>query len=320
MESPSTDDRNTTDTRRSAAQGPKILRVRNEVALIIVALSLSGAMVVVPRPTYPQILPLPSIDRDRIPSREREEIHRAISVRDGSLDKETRAIGEMFRRIGLVLSTRRSLQGQELASFQKEVTRLLAREASEDTLSGTEALLRLRALQGQLFLDSVRLWLERGEENADLQELGGPFISIAKQAWVEEGKMVLDEDELRLLFRVHWGKLTGLHGAAAFGPSLEELRRYYLTNLQHPAGPPGDLMTQTMNQIGLVRALGKVDSTYPAELAEGILQLRLGESRPALENLRAHLEQHPNGPWTHLARNHLILARRQAREVDRAGP
>ncbi len=320
MESPSTDDRNAKKTSPRARGSSKILRLRNEVALTVVALSLSGAMVVVPRPTYPQILPLPSVDASRASSREREEILLAISVRDGSLDKETRAIGELFRRVGRPPENESRIAGQSLDSLRREVARLRHREASEGILSGTDALLRLRALQGQLFLDAVRHWLDTGKPSSDLQELGGPFVRIASESWLRDGELVLGEDELRLFFRVHWGKVTGLHGAHPFGPSLEEQRRYYASNLEHPAGAPTDLMTRTANQLGFVRALGKVDSDYPVLLSEGILQLRLGQPESAQRSLRAHLDRHPDGPWTHLARNHLILAARQTDAIAQAGP
>lgn len=321
MESPSVEHKSAQKSAERTPTWRKILHLRNEVALVLVALSVSGAMVVIPRPTYPQVLPLPSVDTAQIHSREREEIRRALSVADGSLDKETRAIGEQFRRLGRTLATENAVTGPRLDALHKDARTLLARKASPLAPSGQDALLSLRALQGQLFLDSVAAFEATGELNDDLQELGGPFHTIAREAWLKDGKMLLTHDELRLLFRVHWGKLTGLYEVEAFGPSLEELRRYYFTNLVHPPGASGDLMTQAANQIRFVRALGKVDSSYPASLAEGILQLRLGQPVLALENLQAHLVEHPDGEWTHLARNHLILASRQTDALAaEAGP
>lgn len=325
MESPSTHHKSALQSAAGPPMEPKIrdrkkMRARNEVVLILVALSISGAMVVVPRPTYPQVLPLPTSERTQIHSREQEEIKRALSVASGSLDKETRAIGEQFRRLGQTLAVHNSFNGPELDALRRDAQRLLLRKAEGATPSGAEALLNLRALQGQLFLDAIQLWQHSGKINDDLRELGGPFHKIAQESWIQEGKLVLNQDELRLFFRMHWGKLTGLYGAEGFGPSLPELRRYYLSNLEHPPGAPSDLVTRTVNQIGFVRALGKVENGYPALLAEGILQLRLGQSLLALKNLKAHLEQHPQGPWAHLARNHLILAARQADEIAKAGP
>lgn len=296
------------------------------MALGFVALTVSGAMVVIPRPTYPQVLPLPVVDTAQIRAREKEEVKRALSVADGSLDKEARAIGEQFRRLGRTLATEHVVTGPRLDVLRKDARDLLARKASaaplgqNGTPSGKDALLSLRALQGQLFLDAVAAFESTGEPNDDLKELGGPFHAIARQSWLKDGKMLLNDDELRLLFRVHWGKLTGLYGVEPFGPSLEELRRYYFTNLVHPPGVSGDFLTQTSSQIEFVRALGKVESSYPAALAEGILQLRLGQPVLALENLEAHLAEHPDGEWTHLARNHLILASRQVEAIAESGP
>lgn len=318
MEPPTTDNQGAQESALGRAAKRKRFRFRNEVALTLVALSVSGAMVIIPRPTYPEVLPLPNVDRQQISAREQEEIRRALAVADGSLDKEARAVGELVRRLGLALAARNMVAGPELDSLRSDAHKLLLREATDDTPSGAEALLNLRALQGQLFLDAIESWQATGEVNDDLKELGGPFHTIARESWLRDGEFVLQMDELRLFFRVHWGKLTGLHGVDPFGPSLEELRRYYLSNLEHPPGAPGDLMTQTINQIGFVRALGKVESSYPALLAEGILQLRLGQALLALENLQAHLKQHPDGPWTHIARNHQILAARRIDEIANA--
>ena len=320
MEPLTTDDKSTQKSTAGRPRAHKTLRLRNEVALTLVVLSLSGAMVVIPRPTYPQILPLPVIDRQQIGAREQEEIERALSVADGSLDKEARAVGEQVRRLGRTLAERGMAKGPELDALRSDAQRLLLREATDKTASGANALLNLRALQGQLFLDAVEIWRSTGTVNDDLRELGGPFHAIARDAWLNDGNLLLEQDELRLFFRVHWGKLTGLHSIDPFGPSLLELRRYYLSNLEHPPGARDDLMTQTINQIGFVRALGKVDNSYPALLAEGILQLRLGQSLTALENLTAHSREHPDGPWAHIARNHQILAAQNADELSKAVP
>jgi hypothetical protein len=320
MESASTDEQVMKSARAGAPSMEKIWRLRNEVALILVALSLSGAVVIIPRPTYPQILPLPAIDGQQIHAREQEEIRRALSVADGSLDNDARAIGEQVRRVGRTLSTNDFITGPQLEAVRREARALLDREKTASLPAGTEALLNLRALQGQLFLDAVESWRKTGNVTDELRELGGPFHNIARDAWIEEASLSLDQDELRLFFRIHWGKVTGLFGVTPFGPSHEELRRYYFSNLIHPPGAKGDLMSQTLSQIGFVRALAKIEPSYPVLLAEGILQLRLGQSLPALRNLTAHLEKHPDGPWAHIARNHAILAARQADEIAKAGP
>lgn len=320
MESPSADKKSAQKSVDRAPFWRKILHLRNEVALTLVALSVSGAIVVVPRPTYPQVLPLPIVDTAQIRLREKEEVRRALSVADGSLDKEARAIGELFRRLGRTLADKHIVTGPKLDALRKDARDLLAREASSSAPSGAEALLSLRALQGQLFLDAVAAFESTGKLNDDLLELGGPFHTIARESWLKDGKILLNDDELRLFFRVHWGKLTGLYGVEPFGPSLEELRRYYFTNLIHPPGASGDTMTRAANQLGFVRALGNIESTYPAALAEGILQLQLGQPVQALESLNAHLAQHPDGEWTHLARSHFILATRQVDAIAQAGP
>ncbi len=319
MESPKTDDQMEKNPPSGAAKSRKILHLRNEVALVGVALSLSGGLVVVPRPTYPQALPLPEVDSRQIRTRENEELRRALSVVDGSLDKEARAIGEQIRRIGYTLSVSRSVDPETLRRLRVDVQKLQGREKTADLPEGIEALLALRALQGQLFLDAIKNWLRDGKPSRDLHELGGPFLSLAREAWLRDDHLVLNDDELRLLFRVHFGKVTGLSETKAFAPSLEELKRYYLTHLEHPPGPRSDVRSQTAAQLRFVRALMKIDSNYPGLLAEGILELRLGRPAQAAASLRAHLTRHPDGAFAHLARNHLLLAKREAAKLSQVG-
>jgi hypothetical protein len=294
--------------------------LRNELIIASIALTVVGTLTVLPRPTYPQVLPLPSVDQVALSSREAEELTRAHAASDGSLDKEVRAVGEQIRRIGTELSWGRAVNSERIGQLQRDVARLLARKGSDELLPGQEGLLRLRALQAQMFLSAAHNWATSGDLTTELRELGGSFHQVASQAWRgENGQFKLTDDELRLFFRIHFGRLAGLHNKHPFGPSLEELRRYYSANLRHPAGLAGDVGVQSAAQISFVRALGKVDPDYPASLAEGILRLRLGQPELALQNLTNHVDAHPDGPWFHLARNHRLLAAQLSQAIDEAG-
>ncbi len=60
-----------------------------------------GTVIVVPRPTFPESLPLPTIDLEQMKTRETTERTRAMRAVDGSLSNRVRTIGEEVRRIGL---------------------------------------------------------------------------------------------------------------------------------------------------------------------------------------------------------------------------
>ena len=298
----------------------KNLRIGNASLIALVGLSIVGSLLVIPRPTYPQVLPLPEIDHARAQKREAKEVKRATKVLQGTLSKEARIVGEQFRRLGLVLSDSPRVENKALRSLHLDAAQLAAKAPAEGAPAGVESLLDLRALQAELFLDAVHAWLKSRKVDNELRELGGPFHRVARNSWLDEdGKLALNDNELRLLFRIHWGKVTGLYGKKPFGPTLEELRRYYNTNLQHPHGPGGDTRSKLLGQMGFAKALGDLDPDYPGLLAQGIIQLRMGESIAAANSLKAHLDQHPSGEWSQLARNHHLLAVRQANALSASG-
>src|SRR5690606_8890220 len=111
---------------------------RNELIIALLSLTIVGTFTILPRPTYPQVLPLPSVNKASLASREAEELRRAHSVRDGSLDKEVRAVGEQVRRIGMALSLGQPVASASLVQIQKDVARLLKRPESTPAVSGTE--------------------------------------------------------------------------------------------------------------------------------------------------------------------------------------
>ena len=287
-------------------------RFSTRLILASLAFAASGSFIVVPRPTYPHIIPLPTIDSQFRTEREDAEVARAQKVAGGSLSKTVRAVGEQVRRVGLRIAQKKRSDSRLNDSLKKD--------AHDLVLAGqTEALLDLRALQAELFLQAVNKWVFTKNEHIDLQELGGSFAQTAQVSWLDdEQELVLSDDALRLLFRIRWGKLTGLHRTPAFVPTLEEMRRYYGTHLLHPQAPRGDVISQTVSQISFAQALGAVDPAYPEKLTLGILRLRLGQPVRARASLRAHLEAHENGVWANIANNHLRLAEAQTSALEPA--
>lgn len=276
---------------------------------VVVGLAVLTASLAVPRPAVPSIVPMPRHDVGEARRTEQLDRERATLATREPLSHGTRLIGETLRRLGAAsVSDPRRAQG-----LQRE----LAGEVRKHVASGrTEELLRLRALQGELFLRAVRDWERTGDVTDELRELGGDFVERAR-GWTEpghapsgaNGRLVLTDTELRLLFRMRWGTLTGTHRLHPFGPTLNELRHYYGTLLEHP---PGDgAQDRLLGRLEAVAALGRIDGTYPADFARGVLLYELGDLAGAAQSFQAHARAHGDGPWILLARNHWLAARSQ---------
>ncbi len=198
----------------------------------------------------------------------------------------------------------------QLKTLEAEVNALLRDHRIDE-------LLDLRALQTELFLRAVREFESTGSPQVELEELGGQFALAAQSSWLsDQHRLLLDNDQLRILFRIHWGRATGLSAHPSFAPDLEELKRYYSLHLRFPhSAQENDFHSAVLTQLKVVKALGEVDPSYPAKLATGILQLKVGLAIAAEESLRSYLDSAPDGPWSQVAQNCLRLAARQARAM-----
>jgi hypothetical protein len=270
------------------------------IALLALALAL-------PRRSTPDVLPLPTLDRaerNRDSSRDRE---RARAVLHDPLPFDVRAVGEAIRRYGRAEAEHdEQRRGSELLSVRRlfEVAR---------RRYGSEPLLRLRAIQSELFERALEVWRKDGSASADLIELGGAFLITAQRfGWIESPhRLVFDEDESRVLFEMRWTGLEGALELEPLTPSLEDWRiqsRALLRHPQTPAAPP-DLAEDARNRarLQIVNALAKRDNAYPAELARAVLYSRLGDFARAHDAIRSHLAAHPDGPWTLRARNYALF-------------
>lgn len=288
-------------------------RLTGRSLAMVLTLACSGILVVVPRPTQPQILPLPEFDNRETRRLELLERARAMRARDGRLSKDVRAVGEQLRRAGLMMFERQAVDNDLLNRLRSDVRALLE-------LGKSEELRDLRALQAALFSEEVLRW-QKTSANTDglagvsteFRELGGTFATIAPDAWLDDHRrLLLSEGELKLLFLGHWGQLTGLTRHPDFAFTLEEMRRYYLTLLLYPPTSDQTLTGRALLQLTFAHALERIDPTYPSGLAVGILQIRLGRPGDAMASLQNFLEHSPSGPWSNIARNHLGLCQLQA--------
>jgi len=266
------------------------------VSLCMGGLALALA---IPRGAEPKDLPVPTIDRVKVADILRDQAERAQRVRETPLPFEVRAVGEALRGF--------SAAGSTLDDDPARAEEVLARSTARALeLHGKDALLDLRAIQTELFLEALKHWEGGASPSEELTQLAGNFVDKAKQSgWIDErGRLLMSVIERIVLFRIRWGALTGLRATYPFKPSLTEWRIYYRFLLQHPEGSA--LASEAMRgarQLGYANALGKLDPEFPVEFATGVLLFQTARYPESMLAFQAHLAAHPNGRWTLRARN-----------------
>ncbi len=286
-----------------------------ELAVVAVSTVLLAALLFVPRPAEPDAFPLPEVDRVA-QSRAAEADHaRARAALRHPLPYDVRAVGEAFRGYGLASIERDTAL---VVDQRRDLERVaaLARQRFGDA-----PLLTLRAVQTLFFQRALSHWEATGEQNADLRELGGEFLSHAEESgWIRAPhELVLSESERTTLFHMRWDELTGLRDTLPLSPTLDDWRAYYRLLIEHPEGSLGqggdERRDRVRLRLGYVDALSKHDPDYPADLARGVLLYQLGMYPDSAQALRAHLLRHSDGPWTLRAQNYLRAATARAKAV-----
>lgn len=267
------------------------------VALWIVGIGVLSAALVVPRKVEPEQVPPPVIDR--VEQRQNVELEAARAARGrAGLPLEARAVGEAFRRYGHAAGQQAAVAPQ----LQAQLRRLV--EVAIERL-GSEELLQLRALQAELFVAALRA-APGGEPARELRELGGGLLSVGlPRGWFGDTPQAASEAELGTLFRLYWSEALGLGQRHPYAPTLNEWRVYYRFLLSQPTSD-GALHEQDVERkLGYVADLARHDRDYPARLARGILLYQRGAAAESARELRAHLDQQPDGRWSLRARNYL---------------
>ena len=267
--------------------------------MVIVGAALLAALLAVPRPVEPDLPPMPSVDRlEQRRSLEALEA-RARASRREPLPFDVRATGEWLRRYGAAIAA----GDERTARSHLQAARSAAYGARRR--HGDEALLRLEAVQNQLFRAALRRWEATAVASTDLTELGGDFLQKAREnGWLaDDGRLDANRAERAVLFKMRWVELTGLEKDHPFLPTLNEWRAYYRFLLTKPPGRTDQERAQ--RQLDYVTALSRKDPSFPAALARGVLLYRMADYPRAAVAFRAHLAAHPSGPWSLRARNYL---------------
>jgi hypothetical protein len=281
-----------------------------QLGLLAVSLAALSVWLALPRPVEPSSVPLPLPDRRVLRQLRETDRELVAKLQREPLPFEVRAVGEMVRRHGAAVvasDAEKSLQARREA-------RRLARAVQ--LAQGAAALVSLRALQTQLFLEAIERFRRGAAPDRDLLELGANFVEKSRgSGWLDaEGKLLLEQDELFVLFRVRWTELVGVLDDRALRPRLDEFRTYYRMLLERPEGH--DALDREVRRMAYVRALSKIDSEYPEDLARGVLLYRLGRPDSASDAFLAHLATHGNGPYTLRAKNYALAALAQVEQAE----
>jgi hypothetical protein len=266
--------------------------------LTLGALLVSTAYLAVPRAAEPTLLPLPQPDRRVLARKRAEERRLSDEARRVPLSFEVRAVGDAFRRLGAGTIAGQGVPESILRDLQKLTAEVLAK-------GGGRALLALRSVQAELFVDAAREWDASGKVSTELRELAGDFPEVAEERGFRKvGRLIIDDEELETLFRMRWCELTRTKGTPPLAPSLDEHRAFYALLLGYSPssiGPGSDRV-----RLLAVAALSKLDPRYPADLARGVLLYRSGAQAAAANAFRDQLSRHGDGPFRLRARNHLL--------------
>lgn len=280
----------------------RVLRSGFWPSLVVVLVGGLAYALLLPPPVEEPEIPLPVVDRGLERRRLELERRRAQAARRDALPFEVRAAGEAFRRFGLD-SVRADAKVAEnrLVALRRKIGTALRQY-------GSEPVLRLRALQGELFLKALEHFRTGSSPGLELLELGGNFAQKARDSgWLDrDGSLLFNPNERLTLFRIRWTELAGLRKNPAFSPTLNELRIYYRALLTLPEGAlPRE---RSQNQLRYVEAFARLEPDYPGGLARGAVLLRLGDKPGAQRELTAHLARFPDGPWALRARSYLRTA------------
>lgn len=266
------------------------------LGLLAVGVALLAVVLFFPRPADLLVLPLPAVDWREAARASELDAARAAEAFADPLPFDVRALGEQIRRYGRVEQERRATLEDQRA----------VRRAAREALSahGADALLRLRAVQTQLFAEAFAEYRRGAAPGVELQELGGDFVRRAERSHWLDPPYPLGSEELETLFRLRWTELAGLTSEKSFRPTLNEWRIASSLVLRHVDRSPGSLE----RGLAQVDALARRDGAYPEMLAKGVLYFRHQTYPLAAEAFQRHVASHPDGPFGLAAKNYLVAA------------
>ncbi len=316
-------------------EGPTDAKARS-YALALVPL---GAFVVLgallhPRAVPPEEVPLPQAD-GRVLGHVRAVDHaRAVESRE-PLPADVRALGTAL----LEFNARQAHDEPEarVAEARALVDRALS-PALDAAGPGLDALVTLRAIELSSFLSEVRAFEASGVESEELARVAGSFVRRMRTAgWCDGHTLAMGEGPLAVAFKLTWNATVDLETRSELTPTLDEMRVLYAFYVRHPHAPeavrarfdaarkaaPNDEARRALDagealaaeswRLEKIRKIAALDPQYPGPFALGVAHFRHGDFAASAESFRDWLRDHPDGPWTIRARNHLRAALDEAR-------
>jgi len=315
---------------REAARKDSARKEGRWLAILPVSLAIALMLLMMPRATEPDAVPLPRVDERALKRIVAADDARARSVAESALPSDVRNVGSAFRAINAAEAN----QSDEVVTSDAQRSLEVAVRALNPNPGVDEALLSLRAFQMTKFLEGVRHWEETGESTQELKELGGNFVGRTTDAgWILPNRRVLMNDvERRVAFKTVWNAFVGVDKKEAFALSLDEQRALYAFYFTHPHAPDvrraalrvqrrdattPDACTKVnaeerrqseMWRADKIRKFAAIDPSYPTTYALGVAFYRAGRYDLSAEAFTAFIGAHPSGPYSLRARNHLKAA------------
>jgi hypothetical protein len=310
------------------------------LALVPAGVAMVLGLLLAPRRAAPEGVPLPIVDARAIARVVLLDHQLAERARLEALPGAVRALGSAIRNFHTLEAAEADLRA--LGEARRGVDGTLI-----DALGGgSEALLELRAVELEGFLEEVRHFAATGEESAELQALAGGFVrSIKSEGWYDGHALEPEPAVLRVMFKQMWNGFLGLEPTSPgrsphldnLNLTLDEQRMLYAFYLSHPH--PSKAMRDALVsarrgardakaclaldeaqraaieswRLEHIERLAALDPVYPADYALGVVRFRRGEYRASATEFRKWLVDHPEGPLALRAQNYL----RAAADADR---
>ena len=298
------------------------------LALVPMVVAVTLGVLLLPRQALPDGVPLPVPDGDALERSAAADHGLAELARSQPLPPRVRELGSAIRTYHLLEAG--GAGGTDPMSKAHAALQATVTAARPD---GDDAILRLRAVQLESFLQEVDRFELAGAQSEELASVAGNFVaSMQIEGWYDGHSLAASEGALRAMFKEMWNRLLGLDREPAFQVPLDEERALYALYLSrpHPAASAREAIAAARRGAGDARAcdavieaervavetwridriarLSAIDPTYPAAYARGVANLRRGEFLHAADDLGAWLRAHPDGPLALRARSYLRSA------------
>jgi hypothetical protein len=296
------------------------------LALVPIFVFAVLAVLLLPRESVPDEIPLPSWDARALHALEMAE--RELATDSAALPSDVRELGSELRAYRLAVAQERD--SSELSALKDAL--LVKRDTffTNHRSDGIGLLRRLYASQLQQFLSEVSRHPSSFEGSRELKELAGSLIRHWRDAgWIRGAEVRPNAAERRVLYRIMWATDLGLEDRREFQLSNDEKMVHFGLLLRLPYVPTRERLRllETSRRVGekegcvqiayesnvarerfrrsKIAQVAALDSRYPREFALGISSYRLGEYTAATGHFQSWLQTNPEGPYARLASNYL---------------